>query len=193
MADESSPLAGARAGRRRPMSAQRGGQLYCRAADRGDRNRVFRSDRARRRRRARSLHFSWSGSGLFMPMSESLAWRLTSASGSLRQPMQIALVRATLRGGIALELAWLTPVPGWVALLPISIIVGTGAATLSFFRPRIDSQNSSGHGVYLPNTPYTAPYAPPYVPDPYASEAFEPASHGRAARLRPPEPIEVGR
>lgn len=101
--------------------------------------------------------------------------------------------RATLRGGIALELAWLTPVPGWVALLPISIILGTGAATLSFFRPRIDTQNPSGHGAYVPNMPYTAPYAPPYVPDPYASGAYEPSSHGRAAVARPPEPIEVGR
>lgn len=101
--------------------------------------------------------------------------------------------RATLRGGIALELAWLTPVPGWVALLPISIILGTGAATLSFFRPRIDTAHPSGHSASLPNTPYAAPFAPPYVPDPYASAPFEPSSHGRAAVARPPEPVEVGR
>ncbi len=101
--------------------------------------------------------------------------------------------RATLRGGLALELAWLTPVPGWVALLPISIIMGMGAATLSFFRPRIESSYPSGQGPHVPNTPYATPFAPPYVPDPYASAPYEPSSHGRAAVVRPSQPIEVGR
>jgi hypothetical protein len=41
--------------------------------------------------------------------------------------------KATVRGGIALELAWLIPVLGWLGLLPITLIVGAGAMTLSFF------------------------------------------------------------
>ncbi|HET6250983.1 MAG TPA: hypothetical protein VFE47_25060 [Tepidisphaeraceae bacterium] len=41
--------------------------------------------------------------------------------------------RATIRGGVALELACLIPVLGWFGILPISLIVGAGAATLSLF------------------------------------------------------------
>jgi hypothetical protein len=40
--------------------------------------------------------------------------------------------RATLRGGVALELTWLFPLMGWFGLLPISWIIGTGAATLAW-------------------------------------------------------------
>lgn len=35
--------------------------------------------------------------------------------------------RATLRGGIALELTYLLPILGWFIVLPASIIIGTGA------------------------------------------------------------------
>jgi hypothetical protein len=48
--------------------------------------------------------------------------------------------RATVRGGITLQLAFLMPVLGW-ALAAISLIVGMGAMTLSFFgSPRRDLQ-----------------------------------------------------
>ncbi len=39
--------------------------------------------------------------------------------------------RATLRGGLVLELAYLLPVLGWFVILPASIIVGSGAANLA--------------------------------------------------------------
>ncbi|HEU4388178.1 MAG TPA: hypothetical protein VFV34_10295 [Blastocatellia bacterium] len=39
--------------------------------------------------------------------------------------------RATLRGGIILELTYLLPILGWFLILPASIIIGSGAATLS--------------------------------------------------------------
>lgn len=39
--------------------------------------------------------------------------------------------RATLRGGIALELTYLLPVLGWFLVLPASIIIGTGAINLA--------------------------------------------------------------
>jgi len=41
--------------------------------------------------------------------------------------------RSAVRGGAALELAWLIPVLGWFGLLPISLILGFGAATASLF------------------------------------------------------------
>jgi hypothetical protein len=41
--------------------------------------------------------------------------------------------RATVRGGVVLEFACLLPVIGWFALLPMSLILGAGATTLSFF------------------------------------------------------------
>jgi hypothetical protein len=39
--------------------------------------------------------------------------------------------KATLRGGIVLELSYLLPILGWFVILPVSLIVGCGAATLS--------------------------------------------------------------
>lgn len=46
----------------------------------------------------------------------------------------------TVRGGAAVELAALFPVIGWLILLPVLIMVGVGAITLSFFdnSPRSD-------------------------------------------------------
>ena len=39
--------------------------------------------------------------------------------------------RSTLRGGVVLELAYLFPVLGWFVILPVSIVIGSGAANLS--------------------------------------------------------------
>jgi hypothetical protein len=41
--------------------------------------------------------------------------------------------RATVRGGVALELTCLIPIIGWLGILPASIILGAGAMTLSLF------------------------------------------------------------
>ena len=41
---------------------------------------------------------------------------------------------ATVRGGVAMELAWLVPIVGWIGLLPASIVMGSGAVTLAMFR-----------------------------------------------------------
>ena len=41
--------------------------------------------------------------------------------------------RTTVRGGVVLELAYLLPIVGWFVLLPMSMITGAGAVTLSFF------------------------------------------------------------
>lgn len=47
--------------------------------------------------------------------------------------------RATLRGGIALNLAYLVPLIGQVFILPCSFVIGTGAMTLTFFQRRRSS------------------------------------------------------
>ena len=39
--------------------------------------------------------------------------------------------KSTLRGGIVLELSYLLPVLGWFVILPLSVIIGCGAAALS--------------------------------------------------------------
>jgi len=49
--------------------------------------------------------------------------------------------RATLRGGIALELTYLLPILGWFVVLPASIIIGTGAINVALLsRLRIQTQ-----------------------------------------------------
>ena len=43
---------------------------------------------------------------------------------------------ATVRGGVATELAWLVPFVGWFGVMPVSIVLGAGATTLSWFRAK---------------------------------------------------------
>src|SRR4030095_2465855 len=50
--------------------------------------------------------------------------------------------RATLRGGIALELTYLLPILGWFVVLPVSIIIGTGEINVALIS-RIKIQTSS--------------------------------------------------
>lgn len=51
---------------------------------------------------------------------------------------------ATVRGGTAVELAILFPVIGWFVLLPVTLMLGVGAVTLSFFgRPRREDLRSA--------------------------------------------------
>lgn len=42
--------------------------------------------------------------------------------------------RATLRGGVILELTYLLPILGWFGLLPISMTIGCGANLMALFR-----------------------------------------------------------
>ncbi len=44
--------------------------------------------------------------------------------------------RPTLRGGVVLVIAYLAPILGWFAILPISTVIGAGATTLSFLPRR---------------------------------------------------------
>jgi hypothetical protein len=60
--------------------------------------------------------------------------------------------RATLRGGIALELTYLLPILGWFVVLPASIIIGTGTINVALLsRLRIQTttptliQNTAVH------------------------------------------------
>ncbi len=54
----------------------------------------------------------------------------------------------TLRGGVALELTYLLPIVGWFGILPLSLIIGAGAATLAV-TDRI--------GLWLRSEPVLAP------------------------------------
>jgi hypothetical protein len=53
------------------------------------------------------------GRRLLSPLDEQHAWR------------------STLRGGVVLELAYLLPFLGWFLILPVSIVIGSGAANLN--------------------------------------------------------------
>lgn len=59
--------------------------------------------------------------------------------------------RATIRGGVALELTCLIPIIGWLGVLPASIILGAGAMTLSLFaaapRASLPSPNAQPAGL----------------------------------------------
>lgn len=81
-----------------------------------------------------TLMVMYAGTGM-SGFATFLGQRLAAPSDA-RRPWQ-----ATIRGGIALEFAFLLPIVGWFGLLPASLILGAGATTLSFFwTPRQDLQ-----------------------------------------------------
>lgn len=61
--------------------------------------------------------------------------------------------RATLRGGVVLELVYLLPILGWFVILPISITIGCGAGVMALFKnflkPSLKSSVKSA-GASLP-------------------------------------------
>src|SRR6202158_1981990 len=57
-------------------------------------------------------------------LATAIGWRLASPLDEQRP------WRATLRGGVVLELTYLLPILGWFVILPASIIIGSGAANL---------------------------------------------------------------
>jgi hypothetical protein len=57
--------------------------------------------------------------------------------------------RATLRGGIALELTYLLPILGWFLVLPASIIIGTGAINVALLS-KLRSQTATSSLVQNP-------------------------------------------
>jgi hypothetical protein len=60
--------------------------------------------------------------------------------------------RSTLRGGVVLELAYLLPFLGWFVILPASIIIGSGAATLGLLSKLRLTLFSPGPGLTESNT-----------------------------------------
>lgn len=60
--------------------------------------------------------------------------------------------RATLRGGMVLELSYLLPILGWFVILPASIIIGCGSATLSL----LTFKNAPSPAAATPTRPYSA-------------------------------------
>lgn len=119
--------------------------------------------------------FAW-----FVIMSVFFVYALTGVAGlathigqRLESPVDdLRPWRSTLRGGIALSLAYLIPLPGWL-LLPASFFVGAGAMTLSFFgrnRPDPDAR---------PLPPLEATPGGRFAPPPPMPGGFrhEPAQH----------------
>jgi hypothetical protein len=51
--------------------------------------------------------------------------------------------RATLRGGVVLELAFLPPILGWFGILPLSMTIGCGASVLALFSKRFVSSQAA--------------------------------------------------
>jgi len=72
------------------------------------------------------IFFIYAGTGM-SGLVTFIGERLASPVDSIRP------WRSTIRGGVVFELACLIPVIGWFVLLPIGLILGAGAATLSFF------------------------------------------------------------
>ena len=83
-----------------------------------------------------SLYFVYASAGM-AGLATCIGLRLTSPADSERP------WRATLRGGIVLELAYLLPILGWFLILPVSIIAGSGAVSLALFK----LQTYSGQAV----------------------------------------------
>ena len=75
-----------------------------------------------------SLYVIFSGVGVAGLVTH-MGHRLTSPADD-RRPWA-----ATVRGGVVLELAYLTPLVGQFVILPASVILGAGAATLALLRP----------------------------------------------------------
>src|SRR5579864_2032651 len=75
---------------------------------------------------------AWLLGGLFlMYAGTGLSGFVTYLGDRLESPADIGRPwRGTVRGGIALELAYLLPIIGWFGLLPASVILGAGATTL---------------------------------------------------------------
>jgi hypothetical protein len=82
------------------------------------------------------------GAVFLMYAGAGMSGLVTFIGESLASPVDsVRPWRSTIRGGIVFELACLIPVIGWLVLLPVALILGTGAATLSFFwSPRKDLQ-----------------------------------------------------
>jgi hypothetical protein len=87
---------------------------------------------------------------LYMLLAHTGVSGLVSAIGrSLPSPLdEHSPWRATLRGGIALELTYLLPILGWFVVLPASIIVGTGAINVVLLsRLRVQSASEAAAAV----------------------------------------------
>ncbi len=68
--------------------------------------------------------------------------------------------KATLRGGIALELTYLLPILGWFGILPLSWIYGAGATTLGLLDRLIARFSAPAHGPAADRPPLLTPDLP---------------------------------
>lgn len=65
--------------------------------------------------------------------------------------------RATLRGGVALELSYLLPILGWFVILPVSVTVGCGACLIALFRGFVARSAAAMPFPVTPSNPSSDP------------------------------------
>lgn len=104
-----------------------------------------------------SLYVVFSGVGV-AGLATHMGQRLSSPTDD-RRPWA-----ATVRGGVVLELAYVVPVVGWFVILPASVVMGAGAATLALVWPRTARVATTttppmAGGGYAPPLPAPAHYA----------------------------------
>jgi len=110
--------------------------------------------------------------------------------------------RATVRGGVVLEMAFLIPIVGWLGLLPISLIMGAGAMTLTLFRakpaappPRVTSPvvpgAAFGAAVATMRPLYSAPPPPPHAVRPTTGAPTNPPASTPAGTPIPAPAMEL--
>jgi hypothetical protein len=88
----------------------------------------------------------------FMIANSGVAGLVTCIGERLPSPLDIGQPwRATLRGGVILELAYLLPILGWFGLLPLSMTIGCGASVIALFRNYFTSSR-----VTAPEQPQTS-------------------------------------
>jgi hypothetical protein len=116
-----------------------------------------------------SLYVVFSGIGV-AGLATHMGQRLSSPTDD-RRPWA-----ATVRGGVVLELAYVVPIVGWFVILPASVVMGAGAATLALLWPRtarvVTPSNVSGAAA-VPPLPLQSGYAGSTYPA--ASGAQHPA------------------
>lgn len=115
-----------------------------------------------------SLYVIFSGIGVAGLVTH-MGQRLSSPTDD-RRPWA-----STLRGGIVLNLTYLIPIVGWFVILPASVILGAGAATMALLWPR------TARVAVAPSLGAGAGYAPP-LPAPYGHTGHAPQQPAEVLR-----------
>jgi hypothetical protein len=112
-----------------------------------------------------SLYVIFSGVGV-AGLATHMGQRLSSPVDD-RRPWA-----ATVRGGIVLNLAYLIPIVGWFVILPATVVMGAGAATLALLWPRTARVVAPS---VVPSSGANVPPLPVYAQAGHAQPSQQPA------------------